>query len=541
MSFEIIRARGTLPGRAAAVRADIDVDVSGQLMGRAIAGLGESIANLGIKYDIMEGKAQADLAERDARLSMVDLLNNLRMEDDVSKWDALITSHEQRVSALTPKNKSGARQYNTSIGRLTPIWAKGLSDLKADKLEENMLGASIQKVNSLLDSATIDNMELVIQRVKTELEVRDRLSPSTTRATTEIAKAKVEHDVQLSIAKKAALRIPQTMLESIEGDKIPGFDKLTPDDILRIRNMANSAMVQAEMGIKKRDDEISMGLMGLLINKLDPEKPQLTFDAILNAGLSIDGMDEWFTKLRVFDGYSRTKLEEAFQDRGAVLADIYQKVEDNKITDKQIRDTVGKGLSPGRAEAIIEDREVWQTHEYKETDQIFKRIFGWQPDLGFKDNVSAFMYEKTLREWGRQVKEEKLTGEDIIDAGRAIARPYFIERLKSVLSYQEEDIPRIVELALGEPEEIEKTEKEEEAKEALPDTFTPSRAKALADEFMGKLPKLELPQPKKKAEPKAETEPKTLSDFEARVSALKAEDMEKAREYYDKWIGKWRK
>lgn len=461
MAFEIQRARGTLPSRAAAVRADIDVDVGGQIMAQAIAGLGESIAKLGVKFDAMEGKTQADLAERDARLSMVDLINDLRIEDDVSKWDTLIKGHEKTVTDLTPKNKRGARQYNTSITKLVPEWAEILSNLKAIKLEDNMEAASIQKVNNLLNSATIDNMELVIRKVKTELEVRDKLSPSISRTDTATAKARVEHDVQLSIAKKAALRVPQATLDSIVGDKLPGFDKLTPDDILRIRNMANSAMVQAEIGAKKKDDEISTGFLRLLANRMNPEQEQLTFDTILNSELSYDAKVEWFTKLRVFDGFSESKLKEAFQDQGPVLADIYNQVEANTITDKEIRDTVGKGLSPNTAESIIKNREIWQQHEYKETDQMFKRLFGWSPELGFTDDLAAAFYEKVLRDWRNQVEEKELKGEEIIELGRAIARPYFIEHIKKVMPL-EEDIPRIIELALGEPEEVEKAEKIEE-------------------------------------------------------------------------------
>lgn len=460
MAFEIQRARGTLPGRAAAVRADIDVDVGGQIMAQAIAGLGESIARLGVKFDAMEGKTQADLAERDARLSMVDLINDLRIEDDVSKWDTLIKGHEKTVTDLTPKNKRGARQYNTSITKLTPIWAEQLGRLKAAKLEDNMIAASVQKINTLLDSATIDNMELVIRKVKTELEVRDKLSPSISRTDTATAKARVKHDVQLSIAKKAALRVPQATLDSIVGDKLPGFDKLTPDDILRIRNMANSAMVQAEIGAKKKDDEISTGFLRLLANRMNPEQEQLTFDTILNSELSYDAKVEWFTKLRVFDGFSESKLKEAFTDQGPVLADIYNQVEANTITDKEIRDTVGKGLSPNTAESIIKNREIWQQHEYKETDQMFKRLFGWTL-YGFRDDKAAFLYEKVLRDWRNQVEEKKLKGEEIMELGRTIARPYFIQYLKDTM-VSDEEIPPIIELALGEPEEVEKAEKIEE-------------------------------------------------------------------------------
>jgi len=104
---------------------------------------------------------------------------------------------------------------------------------------------------------------------------------------------------------------------------------------------------------------------------------------------------------------------------------------------------------------------------------MFKRLFGWSPELGFPNDFASAYYEKVLRDWKEQVKKQKLTGEDITDAGRAIARPYFVKHLKKVLIGQEKGIPQIVELALGEPEEVEKIEKEEEKKEVPPPETKP--------------------------------------------------------------------
>ncbi len=71
------------------------------------------------------------------------------------------------------------------------------------------------------------------------------------------------------------------------------------------------------------------------------------------------------------------------------------------------------------------------------------------------------MYEKVLREWKSEIKRQDAKGEEIIEIGRSIARPYFIEHLKKTMAGQEADIPRMVELALG-------TEVKEEEKEEVP-------------------------------------------------------------------------
>ena len=103
--------------------------------------------------------------------------------------------------------------------------------------------------------------------------------------------------------------------------------------------------------------------------------------------------------------------------------------------------------------------------------------------------------------WREEIKKQGATGEKIIELGRQIARPYFIEHLKKTMMGQEADISRMVDLALGE----------------LP----------------VKTEEVEMP------EPKEDEGPATIQDFEDEVARLKAIDMTKAKAYYDAWINKY--
>lgn len=272
----------------------------------------------------------------------------------------------------------------------------------------------------------------------------------------------------------------------------------------KLKRVVNNARTQKQLIQEQRDDEIGEKFLALLTNKLDPTKPQLEFDAIVVSDLSFDAKEKWFAKLRVFDNYSEQELKEAFTDKGEVLADIYDRIDNNKITDDEIRDIVGKGLSPDKAQDIIsERREPFE----KDTEQLFKRIFGWTPELGFGEKKFApFAYEKTLREWQAEIKRQDATGEKIIEIGRSIARPYLLEHLQMEMP-SDVDIPRMMELALGEETE-----------------------------------KLETPKPIEAEEPRREpSEPMTSDDFVSEVTRLKGIDREKAKEYYDTWIGKFKK
>jgi len=463
--FPIQRAEKTIPGVGPSVRADVDVRTGEQ----GIAGLGFALMELGVKWDVIQGKTQADNALRDARLSYVKMLNEINqpqldqegrpVEDDISRWDSAFNAHKQRVSELTPKNKRGARQYNSYINNLIPIWQEGFNRLKTAKLDDNMKAASIVKVNDLLNSATIENMDLVVTKIKTELEVRDRLSPSVTKEETEIAKSMVEHDVEISIAKKMALSSPEALLEKIKGDKIEGFDKLTPDDVLRLRNMANSTITQAKMGIKQKDDAIGMQFFNLLINKMEPTKPQLTFDMIAQSNLSLDAKMEWETRLRVFDSYSESELAEAFQDKPTIMAKILPAVARREITDPatELKPLIGKGLSPETYASIVKDDYFWTDYWFKESDDFLKRNLGWSSkDEVFMHPEGSISYDAALRELRKAVMTENLRGQDIEKKATEIGLPYLIDYWRNILTLEEERILKMSSRLMGEglPEKI---------------------------------------------------------------------------------------
>lgn len=324
-------------------------------------------------------------------------------------------------------------------------------------LEDAARNGDIETANYYID--VMDKHELITPELAAIKKAQ--VGKLTAEALLDVAKGQIETEVrQLAVAEgwESSYRHildPKNQQEwaKIYGLPLEEITKMAGD----IKTMLNGEETLAKIEAKRRDDEISGTFMKLLMNKLDPAQEQLTFDEINNSDLSQSAKEEWFTKLRVFDSYSEQELEDAFRDQGAVLADIYERIEKNTITDREIRDTVGKGLSPTTAERMIEDREIWRQHWYKETEQLFKRILGWSPELGFADDMSSFLYEKALRDWREQVKEQKATGEEIIEIGRAVVRPYFIEHLVNVLKVPlEEDAARMVELALGEPEEIEK-------------------------------------------------------------------------------------
>lgn len=492
MALQLQEARGSLPARGTQVRAEgIDVRTGGREMAQAVAGLGWSIADLGEKYYNTQANTQLSRAERIAveemnRLSL-SFDGNLDPETYQKEYQKSLETI-QKSTGMILTNKMAAHSFGLFLNDRQPRWEKDVKKAQRARVTDNWTAELFERQASIEQSGIYgDFSKYVVKGVSEGMIDRSdgvRL----------IIKAK--HDVEFSQAQRMALNKPETTLSNIKGDKLKGFDKLLPDDILRIRNIANSTITQTKIAQKQQDDEIGDGFLQLLINKLDPSKPQLTFDAIVSAeGLSFDAKSMWLTKLQVFDNYSEAELREAFTDKGHVLADIYYKIDNGTLTD-ELDTMVGKGLSPTTAQRL--KKEIREPYKAK-TEQLFKRIFGWSPELGFENDLSSFLYEKVLREWEAEIKKQDATGEQIKEIGRSIARPYFIEHLEKTMAGQEADIPRMVELALG--EKPEKTEPE--------------------------------------VKPKEDEGPRTYQDFEDEVTRLKIIDMGKARAYYDAWINKF--
>lgn len=487
-NFPIVRAKGTLPEIAPAARADIDVRTGARELAQAITGLGEDIT----KYELIQASTQLSKFKRKVREEH----NRLAMSYD-GNLDPTTYKAEYKKSlavrrGLIPKNRFAAREAQQWLNDRMPIWETGVEKARKARVEDNFKAEGFElKIEAERTGDTSKYFQhLAIGRLYgrySTLEVEKLKQGTLDEAERNLINGLIR-DGQTSLA-----------FEAVEKSQLDEEEKRSLETAVAAAEKARQTRIK--LAIEQKDNEIGNEFLGLLVNKLEPDKPQLDFKMIVDSELSFDAKTEWFIKLRTFDNYSEEELKEAFVDKGEVLADIYDRIDNNAITDDEIREQVGIGLSAPTAQRIIAERR--QPFE-KDTEQLFKRIFGWSPELGFKDDFAGFLYEKALREWDAEVKEQKATGEKIIEIGRSVVRPYFLEHLQRAMP-SDTDITRMMELALGEETEKLKTPKPIEAEEPI----------------------------------KEPGEPLTVVDFEREVSRLKGIDMKKAREYYDAWVEKF--
>ena len=136
MAFNIQRARGTLPGRATQVRADMDVRTGGQQVAQAWAGLGSSIANLGLKWDLMEASTQLNEAKMKAKQEhnrLILALPGLEPEEHAKAYGDSLKVQQ----GFTPKNKRAAASYGQLLNDFAPQQDLNVTNATKAKLKDN--------------------------------------------------------------------------------------------------------------------------------------------------------------------------------------------------------------------------------------------------------------------------------------------------------------------------------------------------------------------------------------------------------------------
>lgn len=475
--FDIDYAVGAPQGGAAGVRANLDVSTGTEAITGAIQRLGGDLLDVDIAMQKSQQAMELSTFQRKDEEVKASALQTLLSPDfDINDEDAIVKLKEKTDTDRTGQtSKSGSVNflYGLHLDKTSPAFDKKFFDeirgIKAGNAKDDF---NLNSESFLAKGDLVNYQQLVNRAFETRVITKTEQKYRTENAL-----------IDSVFAQSRAMISDGNYFEATV--QLGALEGLTPTQ----KEYRDKLLKNAQLVAKQQDDEIGEGFLTLLSNKLDPKKDQLTFDMITNSNLSFEGKDAWFTKLRVFDNYSEGELKEAFTDKGEVLADLYDKKDKGTLENKDIDNAVGNGLSPKTGQTI--KKEILKPYE-RDTEQLFKRIFGWTPELGFENDVAGFFYEKVLREWRDEVKRQEATGEKVIEIGRSIARPYFIKHVQATMTTL--DASLMADLALG--EEVEEFETIEETGE-------------------------------------------TYEEFRARIVELKKTDMEKAKAEYDKGIGQY--
>lgn len=137
MAFRIQRTQRSLPGRAGAVRANVDVDTGGQLVGQALQGLGGAIANVGMKFHLIEADTQLTESMRKSREEINRLALSFQGNLDPSTYQGELQKSVGTINSYAPKNKLAARRFGEWVQDRTPQWQLGVEKSRQSRVTDN--------------------------------------------------------------------------------------------------------------------------------------------------------------------------------------------------------------------------------------------------------------------------------------------------------------------------------------------------------------------------------------------------------------------
>ena len=136
MAFTIYRSRRTVSGQAPGARANIDVRTGGQRVAQAVSGLGGAVADLGLRWDIMEASTQLNEAKMFSRQEH----NRLMLELPGLEPPEHAKAYEESIKVqqgFTPKNKRAASAYEQLMNDFAPQWELDVKNATKAKLKDN--------------------------------------------------------------------------------------------------------------------------------------------------------------------------------------------------------------------------------------------------------------------------------------------------------------------------------------------------------------------------------------------------------------------
>jgi hypothetical protein len=138
MAFRIQRSQKSLPGVSSTVRANIDVDTGGQMIARAVQGLGIGIANLGLKYRLMEADSQLTKAKRLTSQEYNRYVLSLKGNLDPSTYPKAYEGFKTNSKAYVPQDPIAARAYDKWFQGQEPVWENDTVGYQEARVKDNV-------------------------------------------------------------------------------------------------------------------------------------------------------------------------------------------------------------------------------------------------------------------------------------------------------------------------------------------------------------------------------------------------------------------
>lgn len=226
------------------------------------------------------------------------------------------------------------------------------------------------------------------------------------------------------------------------------LENLNPEQKLQLKARAiRQQGVKLAQGRALQEQQINAE-QGRLMNLA--RKGELADDIIRESQLDEFGTGSKATFYGILD--ARAKAAMADKDDPFIKSDpqvearILDEIRDPeaKITEKDIADLVGKGLSVDDADRLIGRLDVFKSFWFRRADSYLKQNLGWSDTFTkFEHPEGGIAYSLAMDELFGAIETEKLKDKDLYDRARQIATPHLVDYWEKALYLPAEKIARL--------------------------------------------------------------------------------------------------
>lgn len=358
-------------------------DVGAGLEAEAMAGFGEVLNTVIQKWYEREGNTQFDTQRRLVR----EEINKFELTGfaTTDEHDAAYKKLKTAIKKLTPKNRMGAKKFQSWRDYISPVMDRSAAEKKIRQIHQNNQVEYFKNISGIITEKDFDKAKAEA-KLLTQGAVDDG-----TRTPTQAASDYQRIMADWGEAQKQALL--ETVAEAAR--TMPLKDALYYINVIPRTDITETER-NGLIAQRKRQEEIAMA-------EFTTSVPEI--------------------KAKVLDQIRDPK---------------------SGITEEDISNLIGKGLNVNDGDLLIGRLDVFKSFWFKRADMYLKQNLGWSDTFTkFEHPEGALSYSLAMEELFGVIETEKLKDKDLYDRARAIATPYLMEYWEKALFLSAEKLARL--------------------------------------------------------------------------------------------------
>ena len=285
-NFPIYRTGATPSGRGPSVMGDVDFRTGAAEYAEALGGLGGAMAGVGMDIHRLDAQSQlADAIMEDQR-AIQELAVKFENNTDPTTYTEQLKETLSVIQTREIKNGLARREHDLWVKRMIPHWEKATTAAQKARVKSNWYSSLFNAQVRAEQTGLVSSFDTFVKKGIESGMIEEHEA-------TEIL-FKTKHNAERRMAVSWAMNNPEQLLQFVKGDKIEGFELLTPGDVIDIRAIAVGQQRYNGQKVDTAKENAKLKIWKKALNRDLENMPQ--FVNSFSGVLTVDEMQEELRK-----------------------------------------------------------------------------------------------------------------------------------------------------------------------------------------------------------------------------------------------------